>query len=179
MDVELSNEGNLSISEIPEEYVSVIKEEDGTHYKIGIISAEGLSTDNIKLQLTYPINSTEVISFTNIKINDRQIENVTGIGINESTNIVEYRLVGCYPNPFNPTTSIVYEIPEKNKVRIEIYDMLGRKVNSLVNATVPKGRYEIKWNGRDSQGNKLSSGIYIAVMKTGNYQHSIKMNLLK
>ncbi len=65
-----------------------------------------------------------------------------------------------YPNPFNPTTTIEYSVPEKGNVRIDIYNILGQRVNSLVNSEHSKGTHTIQWDGKDSDNNTLSSGIY-------------------
>jgi len=131
------------------------------------------------LRIGYNGNETGTVTFKNIKLNDQSLADITSVNIDETLNIKEYKLVGNYPNPFNPSSKIVFEVPQKSVVKIAIYDILGRLVNTLVNGEYGRGRHELVWNGTNSYGRVLSSGTYIAVMKAGNYQHSIKMNLLK
>ena len=69
--------------------------------------------------------------------------------------------IKTFPNPFNPVTTIKYDIPEQSIVQLTIFDLLGRKINTLKNKTEDAGFYSIKWNGTDENGNSLSSGMYI------------------
>ncbi len=92
----------------------------------------------------------------------------------------EYQLEHAYPNPFNPSTTIKFSIPKSEKVRLEIFDIRGRLVNSLIDSDfMNPGTYQAKWNGKNNLGGAVASGIYIARLTTGNYIHSIKMNLIK
>ncbi len=85
-----------------------------------------------------------------------------------------------YPNPFNPVTTVAYELPETAPVTLTIYDILGRQVFKLVdNRLQPAGYYRATWDGRDGKGLPLPSGIYIARLSTPDYTKSIKMLLLK
>ncbi|VAX29003.1 hypothetical protein MNBD_IGNAVI01-3088, partial [hydrothermal vent metagenome] len=91
-----------------------------------------------------------------------------------------YKLENAYPNPFNPSTTIRFSIPKNEKVRLEVYDIRGRLVNSLVDSEVMSaGTYESKWNGTNNRGEKVTSGIYIARLTTGDFMRSIKLNMLK
>ncbi|KUO59766.1 hypothetical protein APF79_08560 [bacterium BRH_c32] len=91
----------------------------------------------------------------------------------------EYRLDQNYPNPFNPSTSIEYYIPKAGIVKLEIYNSLGQLVNVLVEDNQNKGKYRVTWNGKDSYGNSLSSGVYFYRLKTNEYSYTNKMLLLK
>lgn len=73
----------------------------------------------------------------------------------------EYKLENNYPNPFNPSTVISYQLPVVSDVRLVIYDILGREVITLVNGNQSAGKYSVEWNGRNASGTILSSGIYI------------------
>ncbi len=91
-----------------------------------------------------------------------------------------YKLENAYPNPFNPSTTIRFSIAENEKVRLEVYDIRGRLVNSLIDSEqMNAGTYESKWNGHNNLGEKVTSGIYIARITTGSFMHSIKLNLVK
>jgi hypothetical protein len=72
----------------------------------------------------------------------------------------EFRLFQNFPNPFNPTTTIRYVVPEKGWVRIWVYDVLGRRAKQLLDGETYPGTYETTWDGRDEQGHLLASGAY-------------------
>jgi hypothetical protein len=92
-----------------------------------------------------------------------------------STNLpTVYSLMQNYPNPFNPTTMIKYALPKVSDVTLIIYDILGRKVTTLVNEPQQPGSYEIKWDASN-----VSSGIYFYQLKTKDYVDTKKMILLK
>ena len=77
-----------------------------------------------------------------------------------------YLLFPNHPNPFNPVTTIKYALPEQSNVQLTIFDLLGRKINTLKNNTEDAGWYSIKWDGTDENGKPLSSGMYIIKMST-------------
>lgn len=84
-----------------------------------------------------------------------------------------------FPNPFNPSTRVVYELPRSAQVQIAIYDVNGRQVRQLVEKHQSAGRYSVVWNGTGQSGEKLSSGIYFLHLIAGKEQSQIKMTLLK
>lgn len=92
----------------------------------------------------------------------------------------EYKLENAYPNPFNPSTKIQFSIPKSGKVRLEIYDMTGKLVSSLIDSEhLSAGTYVSQWNAKNNRGQKVASGVYIARLTTGDFMNSIKLNLLK
>ena len=90
-----------------------------------------------------------------------------------------YGLDQNYPNPFNPTTAITFQIPEDSNVRIEVYDMTGRVVSTLINNTLSAGTYEATWDGRNMSGQTVSSGVYMYKMTAGSYIETRVMSLVK
>ncbi len=84
-----------------------------------------------------------------------------------------------YPNPFNPETKIKYSIKKDSNVLIEIYNIKGQLVKTLVNELKPIGKYSVIWDGRDSNDNQVSSGIYFYKLKAGKYTSAKKMILMK
>jgi hypothetical protein len=91
-----------------------------------------------------------------------------------------YNLDNAYPNPFNPSTTIRFSIPKNEKVRLEVYDITGKLVKSLIDSEyLNAGTYESKWNGINNRGENVSSGIYIARLTTSNFIKSIKLNFIK
>ncbi|MCH8838639.1 MAG: T9SS type A sorting domain-containing protein [Candidatus Marinimicrobia bacterium] len=84
-----------------------------------------------------------------------------------------------FPNPFNPTTRIRYEIAQETQVALVIYNILGQEVFSRNEGYLNPGYYELLWNGRDQTGRQVSSGIYFVRLITAQYTKSIKMMMLK
>ena len=84
-----------------------------------------------------------------------------------------------FPNPFNPSTSIAFDLQENGHVSIEIYNLKGEKVKTLINRFIQAGDHSIIWTGDDDNGNNVSSGIYFYKMKTGRYTSTKKMSLMK
>ena len=81
---------------------------------------------------------------------------------NDETNIPkEYALLGNYPNPFNPNTTISYALPHQSSVELIVYDIMGAKVKSFTIQSQPAGYQNILWDGRNENGNVVSSGVYI------------------
>jgi hypothetical protein len=85
-----------------------------------------------------------------------------------------YSLSQNHPNPFNPSTTIKFEISDRSFVTIKVYDVLGKEVATLVNEEKPAGSYEVKFDGT-----VLPTGIYFYQLKAGNYFETRKMVLLK
>ena len=84
-----------------------------------------------------------------------------------------------YPNPFNPQTTILLSIPEENKVILSIYNIKGQKVKILIDEVLSAGQHSVVWDGRDSNGNRVGSGIYLYRLQTGSEEQVRKMLLLK
>jgi len=84
-----------------------------------------------------------------------------------------------YPNPFNPSTTIKYAIPQQSFVVIKVYDIVGREVKTLVNAELSPGNYSVQWNGNNNYGSQVASGIYFYRVIAGNFIQVKKMILLK
>jgi hypothetical protein len=83
-----------------------------------------------------------------------------------------------YPNPFNPETRIDFEIPKTDKVKLVIYNTLGKKVKTLLDGELQAGKYSTTWNGKDDINNKVSSGIYFYQLTFGNNVQSITKKLI-
>ena len=90
-----------------------------------------------------------------------------------------YALGQNYPNPFNPTTTIRFELPEDAHTRIAIYDLLGREIVLLENRPFHAGYHQVIWQGRDTYGNAVSSGMYIYRMEANGFSSTRKMVFLK
>jgi hypothetical protein len=104
---------------------------------------------------------------------------VTGVNDSHGNTPKQFALMQNYPNPFNPTTRIQYSLPERSEVRIEIFNLLGRSVMTLVNEAIPAGDHEVIWNGTDRSGRAVATGVYFYRLTAGSYQQTRRMVLLK
>ena len=130
------------------------------------------------------LNSNEnTISFSNEVVGNFFI--LTGNNATSAENISneipsDFSLDQNYPNPFNPSTTIRFSIPQTSNIKIEIYDVLGNLVKTLIDYNLYEpGSYEVVWNGLDNRGKIVSSGIYFTKMQSGNFTQTMKMNFLK
>ena len=91
--------------------------------------------------------------------------------------IEKFILYPNYPNPFTPGTTIAYDLPVAGKVKIVIYDVLGREVQSLLDEFQAAGHYTLRWDGRNNQDNMVAAGIYIVRCTDGDKYREQKMLL--
>jgi hypothetical protein len=91
----------------------------------------------------------------------------------------EFSLSSNYPNPFNPATRISYFIPRASHVRLQIFNMLGQKITTLVDEDQAAGRKGVVWDGRDENGNEVASGVYLYRLQAGDFSQTEKMVLIK
>jgi len=91
----------------------------------------------------------------------------------------QFALHPPYPNPFNPITTIQYDMPEDGFVNITIYDMMGRQVKTLINGSQTAGYKSIQWNATNNLGESVSAGMYIYMIQAGQFRQVRKMVLLK
>jgi hypothetical protein len=105
--------------------------------------------------------------------------NCEQVSIIDETFPVTYNLYNAYPNPFNPITTIRYDLPEPSNVNIIIYDMLGRVVSNLVSSTQNAGYKSVQWNATNNEGQPVSAGLYLYTIQAGEFRQTKKMVLLK
>jgi len=107
-------------------------------------------------------------------------ETPTGVEpFNEELLPTKILLYKNYPNPFNPETTISYQLPKGADVKLEIYNTLGQKVRTLVNTRVEAGYHQVVWDGKDHSNLEVSSGIYLYLIQAGNFNESSKMVLIR
>ena len=92
---------------------------------------------------------------------------------------IKYTLHQNYPNPFNPITFLCYDLPKQAQVTLTIYDLIGREVTQLVNATQETGVKYVQWDATDSFGKPVSAGVYLYQIRAGEFVQTRKMVLLK
>ena len=91
----------------------------------------------------------------------------------------QFALHQNHPNPFNPITTLRYDLPENGHVNITIYDMLGREVKTLVNTTQDAGFRSVIWDATNDYGKPVSAGVYLYKIQAGEFVQTKKMVLLK
>ncbi len=105
----------------------------------------------------------------------------TATGVNGETEGLPktFALYQNYPNPFNPVTTIKYDLPKKCRVEIQIFNILGQKVRTLVDEYQDAGQKVMKWNGLNDNDTKVASGTYIYMIKAADFKKTKRMTLLK
>ena len=87
--------------------------------------------------------------------------------------------ISNYPNPFNPSTTINFDIPRNGNVNIAIFNIKGQQVDIILDEFMEAGKHSVVWNGTNSEGRRVSSGIYFTHLKFGTEALFLKMLLLK
>ncbi|RKX29245.1 MAG: hypothetical protein DRP71_16515 [Verrucomicrobia bacterium] len=90
-----------------------------------------------------------------------------------------FALLGNHPNPFNPATTIIFELPSPQPVRLVIYGLDGRRVAQLLKTPLPAGRHQVTWRGRDDQGQIVATGLYLYRVEAGTWSATGKLSLVK
>ncbi len=127
-------------------------------------------------------NAKRLIGLESNKVNSvgsSVIVTVTVTNIIEPTIPSEFSLSQNYPNPFNMSTTIEYGLPEQSQVSITVYNILGQEVSTLVDGIKPAGLYQTQWDGTNSHGNTVATGVYMYRIETSNYIKTKKMLLVK
>ncbi|UCH62642.1 MAG: T9SS type A sorting domain-containing protein [Fidelibacterota bacterium] len=122
-----------------------------------------LNSEGKRMRIGYATSDTSLIA-----IEDHS-------GLTPST----FSLHPAYPNPFNPMSTIRYDLPQTSNVSLIVYDILGREITRLLEGYIEPGYHQAQWDGKDQSGRSIPSGIYIARMTASEYTKSIKMVLLK
>ena len=91
----------------------------------------------------------------------------------------EYALSQNYPNPFNPSTQIDYQLPEAGQTALEVYNALGQRRSTLAHGVQEAGYHRVTWDGNDTQGHPVSSGVYFYRLVTRGLVQTRSMVLLK
>lgn len=105
---------------------------------------------------------------------------VTAVNDRPTTSLpTEFALLQNYPNPFNPSTQIAYDLASSRHVSLKIFNTMGQVVRTLVDSEQPAGRYTITWDGTSETGTRVTSGVYLYVIKAGDFVQSRRMTVLK
>ena len=160
--------------------------EGGTHNEVYTANEETYT--DVTVTLVKQIFANQTVTYTVTSINglgeesDHSEEIVLDVdgdiwkaAASDSTFIPdEFSLLPAYPNPFNPGTNIVFDLPEKSRVYIKVYDVTGKEITMLINNTLSAGRHKVTFGG-----NGLSSGIYFVRLIANDYIKTRKVILMK
>ncbi len=136
----------------------------------------GENTSASEITITWP--SGVVQTLTDVSANQRLkvVESdVTSVAQTPGSSPVDFALLPNYPNPFNPATTISFRLKAPSPVQIEIYNLSGQRVTTLLARQASAGTHEVFWNARDAYGNAVSSGVYLVRMQAGSNHQSRKI----
>ena len=148
--------------------------EEGVFATVSLFIASSFTDESFDVTINkYRINESDpvedvVVTFTN-----------SALGIDANTIPTVYALHQNYPNPFNPTTHVKYALPETGNVQIMIYDLMGRKVRTLINSEQNAGFKTLQWNATNDRNELVSAGLYLYTIQAGEFRQTKKMVLLK
>ena len=140
-------------------------------FYLGLANLPGTSMDPELLNVVcgYPDESNPVVVETNTLSLEQNLAIPTQFALHQN-----------YPNPFNPSTQISFDVPEGSEfVRLNIYNVLGKNVSSLINNVVNPGKHKVEWNAKDNEGNPVASGIYFYELSSASFTARKKMLLIR
>lgn len=161
----------ISPEGFPAALIQIYTEQEGEQISFAILTAEGTELPVSTTLISQPQES--IGSYPEFFILAAQ---TTGT---DDPSAVPTRLLGCYPNPFNPSTTISYSLKEAARVRIEIFNARGQRVTTLLDAVQESGNHSLIWNGLDQHGSPVSSGVYLYRMSAGTYRNTRRMIMAK
>ncbi len=171
--------------------------EDGTYYFLGYDFSSGIEAGSgpiLEIEVEFDnnlTNSSIIMSMINFATGDAGANPLTTVfhGFAQFTGYLaldgdvslpgEFALHQNYPNPFNPSTVITYDLATDSNVRLDIFDIMGRNVKTLVNEKQIGGRHIVSWDANDQFGQAVSAGVYLTRLHTGNKVFTQKMILMK
>jgi hypothetical protein len=108
---------------------------------------------------------------------ERVLVGLTGVPLPDLPR--ELAVTEVVPNPFNPRTTITYAVPRRSRVRVGIYDLMGRRVRDLVDGEQAAGHHAVEWDGRDAGGSWVAAGVYLVRVSDGAAAATAKVVLAK
>jgi hypothetical protein len=119
-------------------------------------------------------------SYTLSGLGDRiRLTNLTSLSKTSESLPRQFNLAQNYPNPFNPGTSIEFSLPVASRTTVDVYNVVGEKVTTLLDRFLPAGSYSVSWDGANANGKPASSGMYFYRLKAGEFSDTKKMMLVK
>jgi len=129
--------------------------------------------------MTINFNNGETVEFDTSEINEITFGNVSVEEMVEFISQIPIKFLKNYPNPFNPTTKIAFEIGEVGKTKVEVFNVKGQKIKTLLDEKMEIGKHSVIWQGNDNNNNRVSSGMYFYKVTINGNQKTSKMIMLK
>lgn len=177
--IKISHLPGFSLTPINNSAFTLAYNDDGQVLTVLAYLPNGGKIDAGRVNLFTLEGATGEIAIEEISASDA-IGNLINIGYRFSAPIPEtYELAQNYPNPFNATTQISFGLPEAADVRLDVYNITGQIISTIINGRYVAGRYNIIWNGLDGSGRSIASGVYFYRLNAGSDVKTMKMTLLK
>ena len=179
IDQELAEVVSVSGTRLPEGWQIAYAVSESGELKIAMAGTKPLANagEIARIALNLVDENAEVSVTAEGNINENGVAFLGEIAAREIP--TEFELGSNYPNPFNPTTTFTYSLPETGKVMIQIFDITGRRVRLLVNEEKDAGIYKVQWDGRNDAGHQVASGMYLYQIRSGSFVDAKKMMLVK
>ncbi|MBL7024668.1 MAG: T9SS type A sorting domain-containing protein [Candidatus Marinimicrobia bacterium] len=150
----------------------------------GVEIGQSASTEYVDASIDHSVPGTYYYSVAGLDIHENlgdasdavmaTIVNIDNAALPES-----FAMDQNYPNPFNPSTQINFSLPEASEMTLTVYDLSGRQIVRLVESSMSAGYHQVVWNGLNTQGESVSTGMYIYRMQAGNFSETRKMTYLR
>lgn len=180
---------SVALTSLSQDFMIVANGTKAGILHIAMAGIKGIHEDGKVLELVfipqkrYLQNSHANLRLTRVVVNDRPIIALKDDSLisqnNRSSWPDQYRLHQNHPNPFNPATRINYELPEEAIIHLVIFDLHGKIVKEIFHGHHPQGYFQVSWDGRNDQGQKVASGVYLFNLSCASYSETRKMILLK
>ncbi len=142
------------------------------HFGLGAAT----TVDNMMVYWPGEVHTTVTVTEVDQLINVNQSGEPSAVDLTPS----RFALHQCYPNPFNPSTTISYELPQAGEVTLKLYDVSGSLITTLKNGVVEAaGLNSVVWNGTDDSGKTVSAGVYFCNLKSGSHVATVRMVMVK
>ncbi len=150
--------------------IADVNQTAGLSFEQPLMVGQECESDNSAVYSPVVASDTE-----NSSLNPSAIETIAGNGIPD-----KFALEPNFPNPFNPSTTLRFDVPEQtSNLELIVYDVLGRKVAVLFKGSIQPGTFKFNWNGKNATGATMPTGIYFATLRAGTFHQTIKMMLVK
>ncbi len=143
-------------------------------YRFTVLPIDTILGEKFKIKIT-AVRNDSIFDFSDVPFSIFKT-----VGVDDRSSVIyTNKLYPNYPNPFNATTRICYEISRASDVQIRIYNLLGKVVKTMVNSHQSPGEYELNWDGKDDQNRLVAGGIFILELKTERFVEREKITFLK
>jgi len=170
--IELSYTGQFTTT-LPEAYHVVSNTENGLTQLVAYV-LNGTHAENI-LKIGEPNDDFQLVALKTAGESGRVTEiDVTGLNIP-----TQFKIYGNFPNPFNPSTTLGFDIPKADQALVRIFDVKGREVITLMDQNMEAGHYQLVWNGNTRDGHLVEAGLYFALIQVGQDSGVQKLLMIK